>query len=431
MKTIRILFFYVIFPWSLNAQPCIDPTLIDSMAICPMVYNPVCGCDGVTYDNSCIATNLGGVTSWTPGPCNPPSCVNQAQIDSLVICPAVYQPVCGCDSITYNNDCEAFNYGGVSSWTPGPCAQNNCINPAQIDSLVICPAVYQPVCGCDSVTYNNDCEALNYGGVSSWTPGPCAQNNCINPAQIDVSVVCPAVFDPVCGCDSITYNNDCEAFNYGGVSSWTPGPCQPLELDTCLTVPDSVNFGACAMVLGIIRQNDSCFTVSGCSTIGSNGIDYSGYFFNSLYACTNLCANDTAIILDCIDTNLIDLSVLCPEIFEPVCGCDSVTYQNACIAQNYFGVSNYQLGACQNAALEWGDFSQWRLYPNPGKDRIYFGGLSDYSKVMFALLSTDGRILQQGIYTNGMDISMLIPGHYTVKISISKGQTRTLRLVRE
>ena len=379
MKTIRILFFYVIFPWSLNAQPCIDPTLIDSMAICPMVYNPVCGCDGVTYDNSCIATNLGGVTSWTPGPCNPPSCVNQAQIDSLVIC----------------------------------------------------PAVYQPVCGCDSVTYNNDCEALNYGGVSSWTPGPCAQNNCINPAQIDVSVVCPAVFDPVCGCDSITYNNDCEAFNYGGVSSWTPGPCQPLELDTCLTVPDSVNFGACAMALGIIRQNDSCFTVSGCSTIGSNGIDYSGYFFNSLYACTNLCANDTAIILDCIDTNLIDLSVLCPEIFEPVCGCDSVTYQNACIAQNYFGVSNYQLGACQNAALEWGDFSQWRLYPNPGKDRIYFGGLSDYSKVMFALLSTDGRILQQGIYTNGMDISMLIPGHYTVKISISKGQTRTLRLVRE
>lgn len=379
MKTIRILCLLGFYPWTLLAQPCVDPTLIDSMAICPMVYSPVCGCDGVTYDNSCIATYLGGVTSWTPGPCNPPLCINPAQVDSSVICPAIYEPVCGCDSVTYSNSCEAYNYGGVSSWTPGAC------NP--------------PLC--------------------------------VDTAQIDVSVMCPAVFDPVCGCDSVTYNNDCEAYYYGGVSSWTVGPCQVLELDTCLTVPDSVNFGACAMPLGIIRQNDSCFTVSGCSTIGSNGLDYSGYFFNSLYACNNLCANDTLITLDCIDTNLIDLSVLCPEIFEPVCGCDSVTYQNACIAQNYFGVSIYQPGACQNAAIEWGDFAQWRLYPNPGKDRIYLGGLADYSNVRYALLSIDGRILQQGNYVNGVDISRVIPGQYTVKIIGSSSQSRILRFIKE
>lgn len=379
MRKLSILLLLGLYPWTALAQPCVDPSLIDSMAICPMVYNPVCGCDGVTYDNSCIATNLGGVTSWTPGPCNPPSCVN----------------------------------------------------PAQIDSLVICPAVYQPVCGCDSVTYNNDCEAFNYGGVSSWTPGPCAQNNCINPAQIDVSVMCPAVFDPVCGCDSVTYINDCEAFYYGGVTSWTPGPCQPLALDTCLTVPDTVNFGACAMPLGIIRQNDSCFTVSGCSTIGSNGIDYSGYFYNSLYACNNLCANDTLVTLNCIDTNLIDLNVLCPEIFEPVCGCDSVTYQNACIAQNYFGVSNYEPGACQNASVEWREFSELLLYPNPAKDRIYLGGISNYSDVSYALFTIDGRVLQHGIYTNGVDITTLIPGHYTVKISFSRAQSRNLQFIKE
>ena len=379
MKTIRILCLLGFFPWTLLAQPCVDPTLIDSMAICPMVYSPVCGCDGVTYDNSCIATYLGGVTSWTPGPCNPPLC----------------------------------------------------INPAQVDSSVICPAIYDPVCGCDSVTYSNSCEAFNYGGVSSWTPGTCVQNNCINPAQIDVSVLCPDVVDPVCGCDSVTYNNDCEAYYYGGVSSWVSGPCEPLALDTCLIVPDSVNFGACAMPLGIIRQNDSCFTVSGCSTIGSNGIDYSAYFFNSMYACNNLCANDTLITLDCIDSNLIDLSVLCPEIFEPVCACDSVTYQNACIAQNYFGVSNYQPGACQNAALEWEDFSQWRLYPNPSKERIYLEGLSDYSNVRYTLICIDGRILYQGNYTNGVDISRLIPGQYTVKIFSPSAQSKVFRFIKE
>jgi hypothetical protein len=237
--------------------------------------------------------------------------------------------------------------------------------------------------------------------------------------------------DPVCGCDSVTYNNDCEAYYYGGVSSWVPGPCEPLALDTCLIVPDSVNFGACAMPLGIIRQNDSCFTVSGCSTIGSNGIDYSAYFFNSMYACNNLCANDTLITLDCIDSNLIDLSVLCPEIFEPVCACDSVTYQNACIAQNYFGVSNYQPGACQNAALEWEDFSQWRLYPNPSKERIYLEGLSDYSNVRYTLICLDGRILYQGNYTNGVDISRLIPGQYTVKIFSPSAQSKVFRFIKE
>ena len=49
--------------------------------------------------------------------------------------------------------------------------------------------------------------------------------DCLNPDLIDLNTPCIELWAPVCGCNNVTYGNECEATNYGGVTSWTEGEC--------------------------------------------------------------------------------------------------------------------------------------------------------------------------------------------------------------
>ena len=74
----KLLITSLIFIFSCSSEEsediaCIDETKIDELALCIEIYEPVCGCNGITYPNICYASSFGGVTSFIDGACCKPN----------------------------------------------------------------------------------------------------------------------------------------------------------------------------------------------------------------------------------------------------------------------------------------------------------------------------------------------------------------------
>lgn len=153
---------------------CIDKSRVNPSKSCPKAYVPVCGCDGVTYDNSCEADKK-GVTGYTQGACKrryPADCFDTTKMNPDAKCDKIIDPVCGCDGQTYPNACEAEKMG-LLMYKKGRCnGEPDCMDEYKVDPTLNCPQNIDPVCGCNGVTYNNACEADKWG-VLKYTPGKC------------------------------------------------------------------------------------------------------------------------------------------------------------------------------------------------------------------------------------------------------------------
>ena len=205
-------------------------------------------------------------------------------------------------------------------------------------------------------------------------------------------------------------------------------------VDTCVVIPLGVNFGLCAMPLGWALSDSGCVMLSGCSMTGSNGIDYSTSFFQSSYQCNGACIQDTTVLLACIDSSLIDLNVLCPGIYEPVCGCDSITYSNSCEAMNYGGVVSFTPGTCESAGIDHSWMTQISIQPNPFTSSFSLN-LGSEINGMVRLFQANGKLIShQQISDTSLEFltDTLAPGTYFIQVSDQQsGQQHTKRVIKQ
>ena len=107
IMVLAMFLFIAPFATAQNIREAQQPVLIsaeleDDAVMCTMDYRPVCGIDGETYSNRCVAEEQNRVRVAYEGECGRENALSVSRA-----CTREYMPVCGADEVTYGNRCMA------------------------------------------------------------------------------------------------------------------------------------------------------------------------------------------------------------------------------------------------------------------------------------------------------------------------------------
>ena len=143
---------------------------------CNYMYAPVCGCDGKTYSNSCVAAST-GVNIAHEGECSNNTSIRKEE--------CVYRSP-GQDNCTNANEycviderncmLRIYEQKGYCETRSIDCSSTNNTVTAAATSTTTTTIVDEPVCGCDFNTYKNACLAHN-AGINIMHNGECSDSD--------------------------------------------------------------------------------------------------------------------------------------------------------------------------------------------------------------------------------------------------------------
>ena len=228
--------------------PCKRQSKRPCSSACPLMYWPVCGSNGVTYDHYCLLVYAAcinpeqnirvqcpkkcpcGMGPW-PGPFGRSGSLQDCDRG----CPKTLKPVCGSNGETYDNDClldvaaceNPEQNITVECEKKCPCQSKGPSTEHPDCKHLGCHWLYNPVCGTDGQKYPNSgcldlaaCENPSQN-ITLGCKGECPCDNLMSTTTHKSEIKstlkdnekclkpCPRVKDPVCGSNGEVYGNSC------------------------------------------------------------------------------------------------------------------------------------------------------------------------------------------------------------------------------